>query len=449
MELTIPTRTDYIPRLAPGPQEFPEVWSNPLEVFIEASHQYGDIVCLDPHQHRMYLLIHPDHVKYVLQENYRNYRRDADSFKLLIGNGLLANDGASWLRQRRLMQPAFHRQQLAGLASMMTETTALLLAQWQAAAESGQPLDILAEMMTLTMKIIVKTMFSSDIDDEIGTVAEAMIVGEEYVFQQGWDYTEEGAAQAKERFQQAADTLDRMVYGIIDKRRRSRSERQDLLSMLLQARDEETHEGMDDKQLRDEIITIFGAGHATTAITLAWTWYLLDRHPEIEARLQAELATVLGGRLPTFENLPQLSYTRQVIEESLRLYPPGWMTARLSIEADEIGGYHIPPNSEIFLSPYLTHRHPAFWENPEVVDPDRFLPERTVRRPRFAYFPFSGGPRVCIGQSFAMMEAQLIAAIIAQNYRLRLQPGQHVEARPLITLQPHGLLMTPHQWRKP
>jgi cytochrome P450 len=265
-----------------------------------------------------------------------------------------------------------------------------------------------------------------------------MTIGQDYIYQLGWNYGGENGPD-QQRFQQAMETLDQMVYHLIEKRRRSGRQENDLLSMLLQVQDEETHEGMDDRQLRDEIVGIFGAGRDTTAIALAWTWYLLATHPEAEHRLQAELSTVLQGRLPTVADLPQLIYTRQIVEEALRLYPPGWMTARMSLGEDEIDGYHIPAQAEIFLSPYITQRHPAFWTNPEQFEPGRFAPEQSVSRPKFAYFPFGGGPRVCIGSAFAMVELQLVVATIAQAYRRRLAPGAKVEMDVRMTLQPQGL----------
>src|SRR5262245_25994554 len=229
------TRAPY--NIAPGPQEFPEVWHNPLQVFIEATQQYGDIVCLDPYEHRMYLVIHPEHVKYVLQDNHLNYRHDGDSFKLLVGNGLIANEGASWLRQRRLMQPAFHRQQIGMLASRMVEVTASQLGRWEAAANRAEPLDILAEMLNLTSHIIVKTMFGVDGDETVEAAAQAMTIGQEYIYQLGWNYGGENGPD-EQRFQQAIETLDQMVYHLIEKRRRSGRQENDLLSMLLQVRDE-------------------------------------------------------------------------------------------------------------------------------------------------------------------------------------------------------------------
>jgi cytochrome P450 len=444
MKQAVTIQTSSTNNSAPGPEEFPELWQNPLQVLVDASRRYGHIVCLDPYEHRIYLLTHPDHIKYVLQDNYGNYRRDADSFRLLVGNGLIANEGDFWLRQRRLMQPAFHRRQIAALAATMVDVTTKLLARWQTFAQSGQPLDMVAEMMKLTTHIIVKTMFSVDGDEEIEAAARAMQIGQDYIYQLGWDYLGENKPD-EQPFRAAIETLDHIIYRVIDERRQSNLEANDLLAMLLNARDEETGQSMSEKQLRDEIVGIFGAGRDTTALALAWTWYLLATHPETESRLHAELATRLAGRLPTFEDLPHLPFTRQVFEEALRLYPPGWMTARMSLNEDKIGGYYIPANAEIFLSPYVTQRHPDFWDNPDDFDPDRFSPERSANRPRFAYFPFGGGPRVCIGNNFAMVEAQLVIATIAQSYRLRLGPGQQVEPDVRITLQPRGLLMTLHQ----
>ena len=215
--------------------------------------------------------------------------------------------------------------------------------------------------------------------------------------------------------------------------------------MLVFARDEETGQSMSDKQLRDEVMTIFLAGHETTANALGWTWYLLSRHPEVTRRLETELAEVLGGQTPTLDDLSKLNYTSMVIQEAMRLYPPVWIIGRNAVKADQIDGYDIPADSSIMLSPYVTHRHTNFWDNPEGFDPERFNPERAKGRPYFAYFPFGGGPRLCIGNNFALMEAKLVLATVAQRYRLELVPGHPVEPEPLVTLRPkHGLLMTLH-----
>ncbi len=236
-----------------------------------------------------------------------------------------------------------------------------------------------------------------------------------------------------------------VVYRIIAERQASGRSANDLLSMLLDAEDAETGERMTPQQVRDEMMTIFLAGHETTATTLAWACYLLAQHPDVERKLRDELDAVLGGRIPTTQDLPRLTYTRMVIDEVLRLYPAAWMFGRRLLADDELCGYHIPAGTKITISPYITHRFPSLWEQPEVFDPQRFAPERPVARPRFAYYPFAGGPRVCIGNTFALMEGQLILAMIYQTFRLRLLPGHPVRPKPTATLQPHpGVWMTLH-----
>jgi cytochrome P450 len=245
------------------------------------------------------------------------------------------------------------------------------------------------------------------------------------------------------QFEQALHTLDNVVYRIIDERRRSARDPGDLLAMLLQTRDAETGEGMSDKQVRDEVMTIFIAGHDTVASTLAWTWHLLGQHPQIELQLLDEVDAVLDGQAPTFQDLPRLTYTRMVIEEAMRLYPPAWGLFRSPVVGDMIGGYHIQAGSVVILSPYVLHRTASFWEQPDRFDPERFTPERSAGRPRYAYIPFGGGPRICIGNSLALMELQLIVAMVAQHYRLRSIPGHLVEPYIEVVLQPrNGLRMT-------
>jgi cytochrome P450 len=248
------------------------------------------------------------------------------------------------------------------------------------------------------------------------------------------------------RFRQAIVNAERIVYDLIAERRRGAGSTDDLLSLLMAARDEETGEGLSDTELRDQALTIIGAGYETTTQALVWTWYLLAKHPEVENRLHAEISEVIGGRTPTFEDLPSLKYTLMVFQEAMRLYPPIWMMTRAAIETDEIGGYRVPANSEILLLPYITHRHSEYWENPEEFFPEHFLPEKVAARPRFAYFPFGGGSRQCIGNNFALMEAQLIIATVAQKYRLRLRDERMIEPETSVTLRPRGgIKMTLHQ----
>jgi cytochrome P450 len=240
------------------------------------------------------------------------------------------------------------------------------------------------------------------------------------------------------RFRRAIAEADRIVYELINERRRGAGNPEDLLSLLMAARDEETGEGLSDEELRDQSLTIIGAGYETTTQALAWTWYLLAKHPQAEEKLRAEVSQVLGGRTPAFEDLPNLKYTLMVFQEAMRLYPPAWMITRAAIEADEIGGYRVPAKSEILLLPYITQRHPHYWEKPEEFFPEHFLPEKVSARPRFAYFPFGGGPRQCIGNNFALMEAQLIIAMVAQEYRLRLADETAIEPEASVTLRPRG-----------
>lgn len=329
----------------------------------------------------------------------------------------------------------------------MTDATLAMLERWQASV--GQPLDIPLEMMHLTLRVAGLTLFNLDLSSDADTIGRTFTVILPLItkysiapFPPLWVPT-----PSNRRLQAGIETLDNIVYSIINERRKqiadSSTETGDLLSMLLTARDAETGEGMSDKQARDEVMTLLLAGHETTAISLMWTLYLLSQHPDVEQRLHTELDTVLGGHAPTVDRLNELPYNRMVIQEAMRLYPPAFGITRHAIADDEIGGYYVPANSIIFLSAHYTHRHPEIWEDPERFDPERFTPKRSASRPRFAYFPFGGGPRICIGNTFALMEAQLVLATIAQHYQLRLVPDHPVEPRVLATTRPrYGLPMT-------
>ena len=443
-------------RQVPGPRghavfgSIPAFRRNVIQALLDGWHEYGDVV-----RFRLggrlasYLLVHPDDVKRVLQDNHFAYHKDPFSFgklKETIGEGLLTSEGDFWLRQRRLIQPAFHRQRIAALGGIMTDSALAMLDRWEVHARAGDEVDVAAEMMRLTLDVVAKSMFGADVVEDAAAVGRALSIILEHTNRRIQAYVDMPGTlpfPGNFRFRSAVKVLDRIVYRLIDERRRSGQESNDLLSMLLHARDADSGESMNDHQLRDEVMTIFLAGHETTAVALTWTWYLLSRHPEIARRVRIELAEVLGGRTPTVEDLPNLSYTRTVIDESMRLYPPAWIIARAPIADDEIRGYRIPAGSSIFISSYLTHRHPDFWENPEGFDPERFTPERSAGRPRYAYFPFGGGPRQCIGNGFALQEAQLILATVAQRYRLDLVPGHRVAMLPLITLRPrYGMRMT-------
>ena len=421
---------------------------DPLNCLIDAS-QYGPIADLGANT---YSVSDPAMIKHILQDNHRNYdnRQTPTLLRLrpLLGRGLVLNEGESWLHQRRLMQPAFHRKRLATLATMMTDEAARLVQRWQTPVAGGSPISISREMTQVTMQIILKSMFSTDIEGEFNDISQAIQVALAQISKRVMSLVsvpESWPTPGNRAFDAAIKTLDTYVYRIIEERRRSGKERDDLLGMLLAARDEDTGEGMSDTQLRDEVMTLFLAGHETTANLLTWAWYLISTNLEVEQRLHAEIDSVLGERLPTMADLPALSYTRMIIDETLRLYPIAWLISRQPNQDDNVGGYRVPAGATVLLSPYVIHHSPAYWENPEQFDPERFSPERSANRPRYAYFPFGGGPRQCIGNSFAQMEAQLIIATIAQSYRLRLLPGEQVVLKSAITLIPENpIQMTVH-----
>lgn len=427
-----------------------EMQRDPLN-FLRQTRQFGDIVRMRFVFSDTYLIYHPDSVKHVLQENNRNYNKDVYTYKLFrpfLGQGLLLNDGESWLHQRRLMQPAFHRKRIATYGTIMTGATVDLLERWQSSAQQDSTLDIAQEMMRLTLGIVGQTLFSIDLSDDTNTIGPALST----LLKQLGNYMYAPfppisvPTPRNRRLLAANRSLEQVIYRMIAERRQQNIDTGDLLSMLLSARDEETGQGMNDQQIRDELMTMLLAGHETTANTLTWTWYLLSQHPEVERRFYSEVDEVLGSTIPTIDHLIDLKYTNMVLEEALRLYPPACIFSRKAIADDELQGYPIPANSIILVSPYATQHHPDYWPDPERFDPERFIPERSADRPHYAYFPFSSGPRKCIGSSFAMMEAQLILATIAQRYQLRLVTGHPVEPQMLVTLRPkYGLRMTIHE----
>lgn len=385
----------------------------------------------------------PQAVKYVLLDNADNYVKSFIARQLLkpLGQGLLNTEGAEWRRQRRTMAPAFHPRRLETFSPMIVDAARDVLTAWRAVAP-GVAVDMVEAMAGLTLDIIARTMFSNDISARAGDIRGAL-----------HEYQRAGGRPAladllglphwlprlnAKRVAAAGAALDEIIYEIIERRRREGGPSDDLLGLLLSARDDESGAAMDDRELRDQIATIFTAGHETTANALAWTWYLLARHPEIEAKMHAELTGVLGGRQPRHEDIPKLPYTRMVIEESMRLYPPAHTISREALEDDEIMGYRVPKGSAVLISPWLLHRHEKLWDRPTVFDPERFAPERSEKRERYAYIPFGGGPRICIGAGFAMQEAILIMATLASHFAPHLAPNAVVEPVGLITLRPKG-----------
>jgi cytochrome P450 len=424
---------------------------DPLAFVVNHWRDYGDAVEIRfglPSSWKSFMFFHPDDIKYVLQEHHRNFGKGIVFRKLkrIAGEGLVFSDGELWRRQRQLIQPAFHRERIAAMADMMVDTTAALLDRWATHARSGGALDAATEMSKLTLEIVSKALFGTDLGDEKDEFADAVTAAMTYanhIMNRFFTPPLFVPTAANRLGARAIARVDRVVWRIIEQRRRETTERHDLLGMLISARDAETNQAMDDKQLRDEVVTFLVAGHETTALALSWAWHLLAQNPDSERRLHAEVDAVLGNGHPTMSGLAALPYSRMVIEESLRLYPPAWATSRETQAADVIGGLSVPPRATITLSPYTTHRHPAFWDDPERFDPERFTPERSAQRPEFAYFPFGGGPRGCVGKQFAMMEGQVVLAMVARHFRLRSVPGHPVEPNPILTLRPrYGLQMT-------
>jgi cytochrome P450 len=398
---------------------------------------------------RMFILNEPGAIRYVLLDNAANYIKSEVGRRLLepgLGRGLLTSEGETWRRHRRIMAPSFDPRSVAGYAPIMTEVTQGLLEKWDALPD-GSELDAAAAMMHLTLHIISKAMFSSDSDEIVDAVEGGVNQYQTLVRPSLLDLLHFPQWFARLLAPLPTDGLfdefDRKVDLLLTERgRQPDAEPKDLLARLVAARDAETGGGMTAKEVRDQVVTIFMAGHETTSLALSWTWYLLSQHPEVEARLHRELADVLGGRTPKNEDIASLRYTRMVIEESMRLYPPAHTTGRQPIKPDEILGHRIPAGAEVLIMPWLIHRKPQLWEDPERFDPERFAPERAAERPRFAYIPFGAGPRICIGAAFAMTEAILILATIAQRYRLRLKAGHPIEPQGLITLRPrYGIQM--------
>jgi cytochrome P450 len=399
---------------------------------------------------RMFIINEPGAIRHIFLDNAANYTKSEVGRRLLepgLGRGLLTSEGETWRRHRRIMAPSFDPRTVVSYAPVMTGVTEELLAEWDALSEPRE-VDVAAAMMHATLHIISRAMFSSN-SDEIVDVVERDV--SEYqtrvrpnIFDllhwPNWFARLISPLPAGDIFGEFDEKVDRLLT---ERGRAPDAEPKDLLARLIAARDAETGGGMAANEVRDQVVTIFMAGHETTSLALSWTWYLLSRHPAVEAKLHEELAEVLGGRTPSIDDIANLRYTRMVIEESMRLYPPAHTIGRQPIVADEILGHRIPAGAEVLIMPWLIHRKPSLWENADRFDPERFLPERTAERPRFAYIPFGAGPRICIGAAFAMTEAVLMLATIAQRYRLRLMPGHPVEAQGLITLRPrYGLRMT-------
>jgi cytochrome P450 len=410
-----------------------------LGAYDDWARRYGDVVALRLGTWPAVLLNHPDHAEQVLVRTPQNFIKFPFFFRhvrAIFGQGLLTSEGAFWLRQRRLAAPAFHPQRLAGYGDPVVRFTERMVETWQ----PGEARDVHADAMALTLRIATKTLFDAEVESDVAEIGQAFGA-----------ITEEIAARIRRplripdalptpgnlRYRRGVGRIDRLVTAIIKERRDQDEDRGDLLSLLMLSRDEEG-QPMSERQLRDEVITLLLAGHETTALALSWTWYLLAQHAEADAAVAAEVRHALGGRTPTVDDLPLLRFTEQVVTEALRLYPPAWGFGREAVADCEIGGHAIPAGTTIIISPWVLHRDPRFFEHPTEFRPERWSADLSRQLPRLAYIPFGGGPRICIGNRFAMMEAVLILATVAQHFQLQWQGSAPIVPLPSITLRPKG-----------
>jgi cytochrome P450 len=399
-----------------------------LERMIELFARHGDTyrVYVPSRHSYTYVIHHPDDVKRVLVSNYRNYTKGTgiDRIKLLLGKGIMTSEGELWKRQRAMMQPCFHRRVITRFADLIAQANERFIARWEALAARGELINVTEEMSDLTLEIVMRSLIGRDLErvtQELGANPFEVVAKD---------------SARNLQFVYKFRSLTGLVQKLIARRRAQPAEEHfDYLAMLLSARDKETGQPMSDGELIDEILTLIVAGHETTASGLNWTWYLLSQHPEAEARLHAELDAAPELPAPSLVQVEALAYTQQVINEALRLYPPGWVLSRRTIEADVLGGYPVPARTNVLLPLYLVHRHPRFWKDPEVFWPERFAPEHEAERPRFAYMPFAAGPRHCIGETLALFEMFVHLYKVARRYRLRYVPDKPLELEAGINLR--------------
>lgn len=421
---------------------------DPTGFLMELARTYGDIVYVNVGAQPLFLLNHPDFIRDVLITHHENFTKGQvlEQSKRVLGEGLLTSEGETHRRYRRLVQPVFHRARIAGYARVMAELADQTAQRWQ----DGTTLDVAKAMNRLTLAIVARTLFSTDVEEEADTIDRALstllLLSDPLTVRLAKWFDLLPFLPMSRRLQAARTDLDEIIYHMIAQHRsagQAGAEADDLLGLLLRAQEAETGQPPPDAAIRDQALTILLAGHETTANALAWSWYLLSQHPNAEARLHAEVDTALDGRLPGMEDVARLPYTRMVLSESMRLYPPAWVIARRAIDDYEVGGYTVPAGSVLLMSQWVMHRDPRYYPEPSRFLPERWESEQEAGRPKYAYFPFGGGPRVCIGAQFAWTEGILLLATLAQHWRLRLVPGHPVALQPRITLRPkHGMVMS-------
>ncbi len=431
-----------------SPLRIPEIQRNPLAFLQRNASEHGDFIHYPLGLWEVFQLNHPDLVEHVLVTNQKNYCKNTVQYNTLAkitGRGLLTSDGRFWRKQRRMIQPAFHRQKVLGWGTTMTQAANNMLAGWQTAAQSGQPLDIDEEMMAVTLNIVGEALLGLDLQADANKLSHAVLAMLDYVVyrsQQPVALPLSVPTPRHRRFHHGLRLLDELIEQAVQNHTQGKGNPNTILSQMLTAVDH-NNQPMSQNQLRDEVITLLIAGHETAASGLTWLFYLLSQNPAVEDKLIAEIDGGLNGRLPTTNDLPNLPTVQRVIDEALRLYPPAWVITRRALEADTLGGANIPANALIIMSPYTTQRHPDFWAQPDKFDPNHFAPEASKERPRYAYFPFGGGARLCIGDQFAKVEMGLVVTAVLQKFRLQLVPNHPVIADPLVTIRPkHGLMMT-------
>lgn len=432
--------------LAPGPKGLPLIGSiaalrakGPFGFWFDVWKEYGDVARAQVGPQTLMQFVRPEHVQHILVKNKDNYVKGMshDALRIPLGFGLLTAEGELWRRQRRLMSPTYTPRSVKHFVGIMLDATDKMLARWQE-IPTGKAVAINLEMMRLTMSVISRSIFTVDIGEDFAEAGQAVTQILDFATQTSVSLLTlplSVPTPANQRLKKALATIDEFLYGIIDDRR-NKPPGDDLLSLLMQMRDDETGEGMSEKQLRDEVLITFFAGHETTAQLLTWAWYLFSKHPEVEERFHAELAEVLGGRKLGADDVEDLGYTRMVMDETLRLYSPVAIMARDALEEDEVGGYRVPAGCLVTISPYMTHRHRDFWERPLDFFPDHFASEEVKKRPRYAYYPFGAGQRTCIGRHFALLEGALVLAEVGRRYQPRLVPGQEIKSHWSGTLRP-------------
>jgi cytochrome P450 len=436
----------YPRRRPPGPRGLPLIGNllalgkDPLDFFAETAKRYGDLVSLDLAGWQTLLVSDLPAIEKILVDDHRNYVKHRFFWRhvtAVFGKGLLTSEGESWQRQRRLAAPAFAGRQLLAYDSAMVALTRQMLDGWK----DGEVIDIHPEMMGLTLRIAAKTLFDSEVERDIRDMDHAMndlIVEVASRYKRPIFVPDAIPLPGHLRYRRAIRTVERVVSSMIAERRASGLEnRNDFLSRLMAARDE-AGKPMSDTLLRDEAITLLLAGHETTALALSWTWFLLGQHPDAQSRMAAEIAEVLGDRPARADDLPTLKFTESVVTEAMRLYPPAWAIGRESTQPFELGGYSFPAGTTIFIIPWVLHRDSRYFEEPEAFRPERWMGSLARELPRFAYMPFGGGPRICIGQRFAMIEAVLVLTTMAQRFSMEWQPDRKITPFPSITLRPNG-----------